>query len=121
MIFVAGSRKFFKEIGIFVSLCEKNGIETKTAGKLLNKTDTLENQKAALLKAFKIIDKSDLVYVFAKNGYIGKTVAMEIAYAFATNKKIVSSEPIEELSARALITEVVSPGTLISVIRGKSI
>lgn len=118
MLFVAGSRKFFKEMDNFVKLCKENGIEAKTSGKLVEEKDTLENQKDALLKAFRMIDASDLVYIFAKDGYIGKTVAMEIAYAFAKGKRLVASEVIDELSAMAMVSEIIPTAKLA---RGKSI
>lgn len=83
----------------------------ETAEKLeAREKDTLESEKKALLEAFRMIDASDFVYVYAKGGYIGKTVAMEIAYAHARGKVVVSSEEIGELSARALVARVVGPG-----------
>ena len=71
-----------------------------------------ESESSALKRAFESIGKSDVVYVVAKGGYIGKTVAMEIAYAFAKGKEIISSEVIEEFSARALVSKVVPPEKL---------
>ncbi len=109
-IFIAGSRKFHSEIQQLCEELNKNGIRASTAGEWNPKEkDTFQSEKKALLKAFKEIDSSNIVYIYSKEGYVGKTVAMEIAYAYAKNKKIISSEEINEFSARALITKVETP------------
>ena len=102
-VFIAGSRKFFEEIDQLVRLLKQNGIVVATAEK---QKDDQENERAALFRAFQRIDRADIVYVLAKGGYIGNTVAMEIAYAHAKNKEIISSEPIAEQSAIALISSI---------------
>jgi hypothetical protein len=112
IVFVAGSRKFFRDIENFIALCRKNGIKASNAGKPSG-PDTFESEKAALLRAFRRIDKSDAVYVIANGGYIGKTVALEIAYAFAKKKLVVSSETIEDFSARSLVSKVMAAGKFI--------
>jgi hypothetical protein len=118
-VFIVGSRKFFDDIEKLVKLCKENGIEVNTAGKILNQEDTFESEKSALLRAFQIIDKSDIVYVMAKGGYVGITVALEIAYSFAKNKEIVASETIKDFSAKALVSKVVKPEFFIEHIKIK--
>jgi len=106
-IFIAGSRKFHNEIQKLQRVLKKKGIYASTAGECDSKVkDTSASEKKALLKAFKEINTSKIIYIYAKEGYIGKTVSMEIAYAYAKNKKIISSEKISELSAKALIKKV---------------
>ena len=113
-IFLAGSRKFFDELETIKKNLKKENIRVETAGKWdKNTPDTLESEKNALLRAFKMIDESDILYVIAKDGYVGKTVCMEIAYAYAKNKEIISSNEINEYSAKALITKIKTPKELI--------
>ena len=113
-VYIGGSRKFFNELEKLVQILNNVDIKVATAGKWdKNQKDTFESEKNALLRAFKEIDDADITYIFASKGYIGKTVAMEIAYAFARNKEIISSNEIEEFSARALISKIVSPEKLI--------
>jgi len=113
-VFIAGSRKFFDKMEDLVKGCKKNKINVKTAGFWDSSLkDTLKNEKKALLSAFKKIDNSEVVYIFAIEGYVGKTVAMEIAYSYSKNKKIISSEKIKELSCQALISKVMKPDELI--------
>lgn len=109
-VFIAGSRKFFEEIESLVKNLEGNCIKVSTAGKWnKDQKDTFESERNALLRAFREIDNSDVVYIFSKDGYIGKTVALEIAYSFANRKEIVSSCKIEDFSARSLISKVMKP------------
>lgn len=113
-VFIVGSRKFYDDIERLVEELEDNKIKVATAGKWDKlKDDTLETEKTALLKAFEIIDKSEVVYIIAFEGYVGKSGVMEMAYAYARNKKLISSEKIEELSAQALISKVMNSKELI--------
>jgi hypothetical protein len=112
-VFIAGSRKFYSEMEELVLRLENEGIRTQTAGKPKGpEKDTPASERKALLDAFRRIDDSDCVYVYAKSGYVGKAVSMEIAYAYARKKPVVSSEEITELSARALVSKVVPPSRL---------
>lgn len=105
-IFIAGSRKFYKEIDKLQDELLRIGIKVETADKSRDsEEDNLDNQTFVLLNAFKKIQEADVLYVYSKEGYIGKTVAMEIAYAHAMKKEIIAREEIKELSAQALITK----------------
>jgi hypothetical protein len=73
----------------------------------------LESEKTALLRAFQIIDGFDITYIYSREGYIGKTTAMEIAYAHARKKELISSHKIEDFSAQALVSKVMVPDELI--------
>lgn len=113
-VFIAGSRKFYEEIEKLVQKLKDNKIKVATAGKWDNKQkDTLESEKQALLNAFQKIDEFDICYVYSKDGYIGKTVAMEIAYAHAKKKELISSHKIEEFSAQSLISKIMNSEELI--------
>jgi hypothetical protein len=116
-VFVAGSRKFYSEIERLVEKLQKEGIRAQVAGKQRGpEKDTPASEKKALLSAFRRIDGSDFLYVYAKDGYVGKAVAMEIAYAYARKKPVVSSEEITELSAGALVSKVITPSRLSRVL-----
>ena len=113
-VFITGSRKFYEEIEKLVQRLRNNQIKVATAGKWDNtQKDTLESEKTALLNAFQKIDEFDVVYIYSKNGYIGKTVAMEIAYAYAKNKELISSHKIDEFSAQALVSKIMNTEELI--------
>jgi hypothetical protein len=113
-VFIAGSRKFYEEIESLVKQFQDNKIKVSTAGEWdSTQKDTLENEKRALLNAFQKINESEICYIYSKEGYIGKTVAMEIAYAYAKKKELISSCEIEELSAQALISKIMNSKELI--------
>lgn len=113
-IFLVSSRKFYGQLEKLASFFNRKKINAMTSGDWdPNEKDTLSNQKSALLTAFERIDKSDIVYVLCEDGYVGRTVCMEIAYAYSKNKELISSHEIEELSARALISKVMSPEELV--------
>ncbi len=112
-VFIAGSRKFYEDIELYLDILTEAQVKASIAGKHRRSKDTLESEKAALLSAFEKIDKSNVVYVYSQDGYIGKTVAMEIAYAYSKKKEIISSHKIEELSARGLVSQIMKPADLI--------
>lgn len=116
-VFVAGSRKFYHEIEGFISLLNKKGTKAETAGKFESDEDSAESEKKALLRAFQKIDESNIVYIYSKEGYVGKTVAMEIAYAYSKKKKVIASEKIAEYSAQTLVTEVIAPDEFVNFLK----
>ncbi|MBN2043128.1 MAG: hypothetical protein JW754_04965 [Candidatus Aenigmarchaeota archaeon] len=116
-VFIACSRRFNRDLLAFSKACIAEGIIAEDAGKVTDAKDTMESERSALLRAFGRIDNTDVLYVIAKEGYIGKTVAMEIAYAHARGKVIVSSEEIEELSARGLVSKVMKGEDLIGKLK----
>jgi nucleoside 2-deoxyribosyltransferase len=58
---------------------------------------------------FPELDASDVVYALLLGGYTGTSVAMELAYAFAKGKRVVTSEPSSEFAVRAVVDAVIAP------------
>lgn len=117
-VFVAGSRRFAKEFGKAMKLFKESGIEAINAGKnISSKEDTLETVKADNERLFRRIDGSDVVFVIAKEGYVGYSVAMELGYAYAKGKEIISSEEINELAIRNLVSKVMPLEKLIEYLK----
>jgi tRNA A37 threonylcarbamoyladenosine modification protein TsaB len=58
------------------------------------------------------IAKSDAVYVVAGGGYTGRSVCIEVGYAFAQRKPVILSEVAEEGAIKALTTAVAAPELL---------
>jgi hypothetical protein len=111
-LFVAGSRKFFDEIEGFVSKCEAAGIEAYTADKPRGDS-TFAAEEEALKRAYERINDSDAIYVVAKGGYVGMTVAIEMKHARDNNKPVIASEEIFVPVARTLVTSVLSADDMI--------
>jgi len=108
-VFVAGSRKFTKEFEEAMKKFEDSGIPALHGNKNIDsERDTLGTVKSDNERMFKRIDDSDVVFVIAKDGYVGYSVAMELGYAYAKGKDIISSEEIKELSVRNLVSKMMN-------------
>jgi hypothetical protein len=108
-VFVAGSRRFSEDFDEAIRILDMTGIEWSTGGKNPNAdSDTPESTRMDNYRMFKIIDDADYVFVIAKDGYVGHSVSMELGYARAKGKKIISSEEIKELSVRVLVDKIMS-------------
>jgi len=114
-VFVAGSRrKSYRKINDLVQLLNDSGISATTAGKSEDVcNDTKESEQNSLLNAFRKIDESDVCYVFSTDGYIGRTVSVEIAYAHAKEKELISSEKLGIISTSVPISKVMNSEELI--------
>ena len=58
------------------------------------------------------IRKSDLVYIFNKNSYLGPAVTVEIGYALALKKIILSYAKIKDITVTNFIKKVLPPSKL---------
>jgi len=61
------------------------------------------------LQHFPEIDDCDVFYALLPGGYIGCSVTIELAYAYAKGKEIVVSEAPTEFAVRALVSEISNP------------
>lgn len=68
-----------------------------------------ELKSQVTLQHFPEIDESEIVYALLPGDYIGCSVTIELAYAYAKGKRIVVSEPPSEFAVQALVSEVCSP------------
>jgi nucleoside 2-deoxyribosyltransferase len=103
---VCGSFKFYKEMLDLEDKLRKEGIECFGPRK-----------EKSILKCFDKIDKADIVYVVDSNGYVGNSVSADMGYAYAKNKPIYASNPIDDLALMDLINGVLSPKELIELLR----
>ena len=73
-----------------------------------------EYKTRVTLQHFPEIDACDVFYALLPNGYIGCSVTIELAYAYAKGKEIVVSEAPSEFAVRALVTEISGPAPFIA-------
>ena len=64
---------------------------------------------------FSLIEESDAVILYSPSGRIGISAALEIGYAFRSNKRILSTTPPQDLTIRALIGY--EPSALVKFLR----
>ena len=65
------------------------------------------------------IRKSDYVYIFNKNSYLGPAVTVEIGYALALGKKIFSYSSVSDITVTNFIDKVLTPVKLIEYMKGE--
>ena len=112
IVFVATSKRFYKEAAGVVRRLEASGVTTFHPYFQLDPgaVDTDPDLKSRVTRRhFPEIDKSDILYALLKGGYTGNSVTIEITYAYARGKTIIASELPGEFAVRPMITEVCSP------------
>ncbi|MBI2572980.1 hypothetical protein HYV86_03930 [Candidatus Woesearchaeota archaeon] len=111
-VFIASSRKYYdsvKEIKHTLDTLHVKGFYPDFDFQDERAEKNEELKKKLTLKHFPEIDQVDVLYVYAKEGYVGYSVTIEIAYAYAKRKEIISSEEIRELGVKALVSKVMNP------------
>ncbi len=68
-----------------------------------------ELKSQVTLQHFPEIDDSQILYALLPGGYIGCSVTIEVAYAYAKGKRIVVSEAPNEFAVRPMVSEICSP------------
>lgn len=105
---ISGSfRKFAEIIVDYIESFEQNGfiVLSPKITKIINPKDSFirfASDKSKPIKTIenihlKSIDQSDLLFIVNPGGYIGNSTLMEIGYAIAKNKIIVSTNKISDL------------------------
>jgi hypothetical protein len=70
-----------------------------------------------ILGCLKKIDQADVMYVVNPNGYVGKSVSLDIGYAYARNKPIYTMYPIDDPPVMSLVNGVLSFEELIILLK----
>ncbi len=63
------------------------------------------------------IDRTDIIYVVNPQGYVGKSVAVDLGYAYAKNKPIYVMEPVDDPPIMNLTKGTISPRKLIELLK----
>jgi hypothetical protein len=59
------------------------------------------------------IDNADIVYVVDPDGYVGKSVCVDIGYAYAKSKKILAMCPVDDPLLAKMMSGVLPPAELV--------
>ncbi len=120
-VFVATSRRFYAEAEV---LCrELRGAGHTVYQPFFDRDQAAleadpELKQAVTREHFPEIDACDVLYALAPGGYVGTSVVIEMAYAFARGKRVVTSEPASEYAARALVSGVAPPWEFLAAMNG---
>jgi len=110
-LYVCGSFKFLHEIEeVECKLKEKN-IRYETSKKM---------STHGILGCLKKIDDADIIYVVNPQGYVGKSVCVDLGYAFAKNKSVYLMNPVDDPPITNLTNGVLSPKALIELLKESS-
>jgi len=106
-ICVCGSFRFIHDIERLEKRLKEENIEYRISKRL---------DSGGILGCLKKIDEVDVVYIVNPEGYVGKSVSVDIGYAYAKNKSIYAMNPVDDPPVADLITGVLSPESLIGLV-----
>lgn len=109
-VYICGSFKFKRQIEELERLLTAENVEYKISKDL----DT-----RGILGCLEKIDQADIVYVVNPDGYVGKSVSVDIGYAYAGNKLIYVMHPIDDPPVMNMINGVLSFKELIDIVRAR--
>ena len=116
-VFIATSKRFYDEAERIVERIKACDVMVHHPYFHLDPTavDADPDYKSRVtLQHFPEIDDCGVFYALLPDDYIGCSVTIELAYAYAKGKEIVVSEAPTEFAVRALVTKISSPDHFIA-------
>jgi hypothetical protein len=107
-LYVCGSFKFMREMEGLGRKLKEEGIQFQMSKEL---------GSCGILGCLKKVGDADIVYVVNPRGYIGKSVSVDIGYAYAKNKPIYVMHSVDDPPIMNLINAVLSPKALIGFLK----
>jgi nucleoside 2-deoxyribosyltransferase len=107
-LYVCGSFRFTDEMNELEAKLRKANIEYQISKKI---------DRRGIIGCLDKIDDADVVYVVNPGGYVGRSVCVDIGYAYARNKPIYAMHLIEDPPVPNLIHGVLSFEELISFLK----
>jgi len=107
-LYVCGSFKFIREM---------EGLERKLKEETIQFQISKEMDSRGIMGCLNKIDDADVVYVVNPKGYIGKSVSIDIGYAYAKNKTIYAMHSIDDPPVMNMIKGILSFEELISFLK----
>ena len=107
-VYVCGSFKFMNKIEELVALLQAEG------AKFLVSKDL---DVRGILGCLEKVDQADIVYVVDPDGYVGKSVSVDLGYAYAKNKPIYVMHSVSDPPIMNMINGVLSFKELIDFLK----
>ena len=107
-LYVCGSFRFLREMEELEHTLEEENIEYQISK---------EMDGRGIRGCLKKIDGADVVYIVDPEGYVGKSVSVDIGYAYARNKPIYVMHSVDDPPVMGLVNAVLSPKSLIEVLK----
>jgi nucleoside 2-deoxyribosyltransferase len=77
---------------------------------------TADEARDAIIEHLERMDRTECIFVFNKDGYLGHSVVMEIGYAYAQRKPVYALAPIHDPFLMPLVSAVVSIEALLQLV-----
>jgi nucleoside 2-deoxyribosyltransferase len=121
-VVISGSTKFYKEMHEWIQILQDNKIKVFYPADIqfqqLEQKDLEKEIARVKFDYFQKIQKGDVVLLFNVGGYAGISTTVELGYATAYSKPILSIEEDPEISRKILIEkQVKTPEELIDYLR----
>jgi nucleoside 2-deoxyribosyltransferase len=110
-IYVCGSFRFIRNMESLENRLKEEKIEYRISKSL---------DSHGIMGCLRKIDEADVVYIFNPGGYVGKSVSVDIGYAYARGKSIYAMNPVEDPPVADLITGILSPESMVRLVKESS-
>jgi len=107
-LYVCGSFRFQREMDDL-----KRKLQEKDIAYSVAKSKDIQGILACLRR----IDESDVVYIVNPDGYVGRSVSVDIGYAYAKDKPIYAIRPIDGPPVANLISGIMTPDALTDLLK----
>ena len=110
-LYVCGCFRFVREMEELEGRLKEENVEYQISKKM---------DSRGIMGCLKKIDNVDVVYIVNPEGYIGKSVSVDIGYAYARNKPIYVMHLVDDPPVMDLINGILSPKALIDFLKADS-
>ena len=111
VLYVCGSFRFRRKMSELEGRLKEENIEFRMSKKIGSR---------GILGCLKKIDEADVVYVVNLDGYVGRSVCVDIGYAYAKGKPIYIMCPIDDPPIMSMVKGVLSFEELINFLKHRS-
>jgi nucleoside 2-deoxyribosyltransferase len=107
-LYICGSFRYAQQMSQLEDRLREENVEYQMSKEI----DSL-----GIIRCLKKIDDADVIYVVDPGGYVGKSVCVDIGYAYAKNKPIYVLHSIDDPSVMGMIRGVLSFEELVSFLK----
>jgi len=108
VLYVCGSFRFIRKMNELEEKLKEENIEFRMSKKMGSR---------GILGCLEKIDGADVVYVVNPNGYVGRSICVDIGYAYAKGKPVYVMYPIDDPPIMSMVKRVLSSDELINFLK----
>ena len=109
-VYICGSHRFLGRMETLERKLRKEGVEVLISKKI---------DDPSIIGCLDKIDEADIVYVVDPNGYVGKSVSVDIGYAYARKKSIYVMTQIDDPPVMKLVKGALSFQEVLTLLKGR--